>query len=62
MVFTIKGRELSYNNNGYNFTDDCKEYIVQLKPGDSFKVLSISYKLPQGAVGHAEDREYRIVD
>jgi hypothetical protein len=31
IVFTIKGRELSYNNNGYNFTDECKEYTVQLK-------------------------------
>ena len=62
IIFKIKGQETSYNNRGCNFTDDCKKYIAQLGVGDSFQVRSVTYKLPEGVIGHAEDREYRIVD
>ena len=62
MVFTLKGQEMSYYNNGYNFTNECKEYIGRLMPNDSFKVRLITYKLPDGVVGHAEERSYQIIE
>tara|TARA_B110000046_G_scaffold53758_1_gene60205 strand:- start:60 stop:446 length:387 start_codon:yes stop_codon:yes gene_type:complete len=62
IIVKIKGQETSYNNRGCNFTDDCKKYIAQLGVGDSFQVRSVTYKLPGGVVGQAEDRNYRIVD
>lgn len=61
MVFSISGHEMTYENSGYNFEPKCKELMTQLKAGDSFQVKSIAYKLPGGQIGHAEDRNYRII-
>jgi hypothetical protein len=62
IIFSIKGQESTYENIGYMFTPECKEFIGQLNVGDSFQVRTITYKLPNGQVGYAEERNYRIID